>query len=602
MAATSSPETLPAPKSDNLCRLEEFDTLSKLRRGYKVTDIEKESLLTLASGAEAEARSVDMEIARLRALVPELEQTRDSLLKAASRARSLTAPIRKLPPEILVEIFFLTYSSVHFTDSWPNAGYEIPTVLAGNVCSLWQDIAISTPKLWSCITISIGQGLPRRALQRFKEVLELSGNVLLDLTVKTPMWITEPEQMPFSALFPVIQKHSQRWKHLTLYGHPYLVPQFLNNPHSFNSESSTLSLQLPSLYSLEINISADEEFVVPAPMALHIPSASAPNLRNVSIRRTYDHHGGLSFDLPWRQLDSLMFGVRSLSEFFNALSKSTSVTQVRLDAYSPDEERESRPLHPISSDTLTSLRFSLLDGATYDAMSICFDKPTLPHLRELHVVYEAADAEGYYHDPEWPIDSFRIFVNRSGFPITVLTIIGVPMMDSTLIHILECLPRLEALVAEESECVYLLEGDEEEHEYPFLCLTNRLMKRLQVRVQEPTGLRIIGNPVASVDASMSDPTRIQKAYPFLPSLREIILKGCGSQDTFSFKTFLKMVRTRRAAVMALPEGSISILKTVELHIWDQPVDEAVQEEVDHLRLCHEDLVLNVSSDKVRMDV
>ena len=137
MAAISSPETL--PKSDNLRKLEEFDTLSKLRQGYKVTDIEKETLLTLASGAEAEARSVDREISRLRALILELECSRDSLLKAASQARSLAAPIRKLPPEILAEIFFLTYSSVYFSNGGLTAG---PTVLTGNICSSWCNIAI----------------------------------------------------------------------------------------------------------------------------------------------------------------------------------------------------------------------------------------------------------------------------------------------------------------------------------------------------------------------------------------------------------------------------------------------------------------------------
>ena len=135
-----------------------------------------------------------------------------------------------------------------------------------------------------------------------------------------------------SEVFPVIHKHSQRWKHLTLNGPPDLVVQSFRpdlNPHSFNS-SATLPLQLPSLCTLEIDIHTSLEPQEPAPMVLHIPSASAPNLRNVSIMKTYDYHEGLSFDLPWKQLDTLIFGVRYLSEFFDALSKSTSVTQVCL--------------------------------------------------------------------------------------------------------------------------------------------------------------------------------------------------------------------------------------------------------------------------------
>ena len=87
MVETSSSQT--RLKSDKLRKLEEFDILSKLRRGYKVTDIEKESLLTLASGPEAKARLIDAEIVELRALILELEHSRDSLLKAPSQATSV---------------------------------------------------------------------------------------------------------------------------------------------------------------------------------------------------------------------------------------------------------------------------------------------------------------------------------------------------------------------------------------------------------------------------------------------------------------------------------------------------------------------------------
>jgi hypothetical protein len=588
MAAASSPETL--LKSDNLHKLEEFDIISKLRRGYKVTDIEKESLLTLASSAEAEAMSIDTEIARLRALLLELEHSRDSLWKAANQARSLIAPIRKLPPEILGEIFFLTDPSIHFSDGWLTAYYHrIPTVLAGTVCLSWRDIAISTPKLWSLITIATELGLPPRMLQRFEEVLELSGNVLLDLTVKTPLWPTLSEEVTASAVFPIIHKHCQRWKHVTLKGHPDRIVSFFRidlSPYSLNSESSALSLQLPSLCSLELDIAADEE-PEPAPMVLHIPSVSAPNLRYLSILKTYDDHGGLSFDLPWRQLDTLMFGARYLSEFFDALSNATSLTQACL--HDCLFVRQIQPPRPISSDALTSLRFRLIDDVTYRAMLTCFEEFTLPHLRELHICGEVVDGDGYSHSPEWPTDPFKAFVNRSGFPITMLTILGVPMRDYTLVDILECLPQLEALVAEEPGSDYFSEGVEAEG-YKLSWLTNHLMEKLHVRGREPARPRIIGNPVNRADASTSDPNceagdsdSIQEADPFLPYLRELTLKGKGSPDVFSFKIFLEMVRSRHAPAIIHHDGSISTLRRVELRVLLQRIDEAVEKEIDNLR-------------------
>jgi hypothetical protein len=586
----SSPQTL--PKSDILRQLEEFDTLFKLRQGYKVTDVEKETLLSLASGAEAEARSADGEIARLRAVLLELERSRDSLLKAASQARSLFAPIRKVPPEILGEIFFLTYSSIQFSDGALTAGRGMPTVLTGEVCSSWRDIAVSTRKLWACITITMEHGLqvPPWQLQRFKKVLELSGDVLLDLTVETAPWITPFQQMRSSVVFPLLYKHSQRWKHLTLDGHPGFLAEFFRpdlSPGSFNSESSSLSLRLPSLNSLKLVIAG-----ITTHGELHIPATSAPNFRYVSIMKKWHLPSRLSIELPWEQLGMLTFGVDHLSEFFDALSKATSVTQVCLYDCLSLCEGQTQLLRSISSNTLTNLRFRLIDDITYDAMSICFDNFTLPHLRELHIYGQLLEGHDYYHVPEWPIDPFKAFVDRSAFPITVLSILNVPMRDSTLVTMLACLPRLEVLIVKEPRSDRFSEGDR------LSCLTNRLLERLRVHVREPVGKIDTATTRPGAYASLSDSNHEagdsdsgQRVDLFLPHLKEVSLKGKGSPDTFSFETFLKMVQSRRAHL----EGSMSILKTIELQIWNQPVDEAVRKEIDSLRLCHDDLVLDVVS-------
>ena len=62
-----------------------------------------------------------------------------------------------------------------------------------------------------------------------------------------------------------------------------------------------------------------------------------------------------------------------------------------------------------------------------------------------------------------------------------------------------------------------------------------------------------------------------------------------------------MVQSRRVLAMAHPAGSVSVLKTVELRILEQPVLEAVRKEIESLRLCHDDLVLDVVSDYIEMD-
>jgi hypothetical protein len=310
--------------SENFRKLEEFYTLSKLRQGYKVMDVEKQTLLTLASGAEAEARLVDTVIAGPRTSLLELYHSRELLLGAASQARSLVAPIRKLPPEILAEIFILAHSdSIYFSYK----GWWSPSlaVITGKICALWRHVAISTPKLWTCITYALlHKDFPRQVVQRLGEVLELSGNVLLDITVKCPY----SRRCPAGHL---ILQHSQRWKSLVLEGHSSFFARCfrggLDSATSSRSGPATVlsSLQVPSLSILKLlpsMASNNRQAVRHSPV--HIPSASAPNLREVTIGGV--NYEGISYDLPWGQLDTLQFGVsRHLAEFFDMMSKSTSV-------------------------------------------------------------------------------------------------------------------------------------------------------------------------------------------------------------------------------------------------------------------------------------
>jgi hypothetical protein len=130
MAGGSSPEI--PNESKSLRRIEDLDLLSKLRQGYMVTDNEKETLLSLAACLEDEAEAVDPGILGF-------IDSRDKLCKAAEQARSLVAPIRRLPPEILVEIFLLTYSTIHFRHNrrlkQQVGDCGVPMILAGKICS-----------------------------------------------------------------------------------------------------------------------------------------------------------------------------------------------------------------------------------------------------------------------------------------------------------------------------------------------------------------------------------------------------------------------------------------------------------------------------------
>ena len=73
---------------------------------------------------------------------------------------AIFAPIRQLPTKILLEIFLIASPSVSIT-----ATAGTPWKL-GYVCGRWRDIVLSSPNLWSCISL----GFPDEQISKCRGV------------------------------------------------------------------------------------------------------------------------------------------------------------------------------------------------------------------------------------------------------------------------------------------------------------------------------------------------------------------------------------------------------------------------------------------------
>jgi hypothetical protein len=77
---------------------------------------------------------------------------RDAFQKHAEEQNALLSPVRSLPPELLAEIFS------HCIPAWRQRAspyIKRATMLCSHVCGQWRDIALSTPRLWACLSFSI---------------------------------------------------------------------------------------------------------------------------------------------------------------------------------------------------------------------------------------------------------------------------------------------------------------------------------------------------------------------------------------------------------------------------------------------------------------
>ncbi|KAJ6580756.1 hypothetical protein B0H19DRAFT_982308, partial [Mycena capillaripes] len=96
---------------------------------------------------------LDAEILKLQEKLMQLEEERTSLSGYIARNKAILSPIRRIPPEVLGEVFSWTLPSI--TDALSRGRFDMeasPWVLT-QICSRWRAISLSTSSLWSCITI-----------------------------------------------------------------------------------------------------------------------------------------------------------------------------------------------------------------------------------------------------------------------------------------------------------------------------------------------------------------------------------------------------------------------------------------------------------------
>ncbi|KAJ7607910.1 hypothetical protein FB45DRAFT_763762, partial [Roridomyces roridus] len=98
-----------------------------------------------SSRIDARLSVLDGEIARLKQFAAE----RAVLVSYGAQTKAALSPMRRMPNELLIEIFVLTVPSVKSDGPWA-CTFSMrgsPWVLT-HVCSRWRAVAISTPALW----------------------------------------------------------------------------------------------------------------------------------------------------------------------------------------------------------------------------------------------------------------------------------------------------------------------------------------------------------------------------------------------------------------------------------------------------------------------
>ncbi|KAJ7748334.1 hypothetical protein B0H16DRAFT_1725520 [Mycena metata] len=263
----------------------ESSVISDTRREFLLNtnelplDIECPSVQSTISRLRRRLSHHDKSISRLRAQLTQLEEERVSIATDLSRNMGIISPLRRMPPEIILEIFGWTLPSEQETvkHSTINATMQDSPWSLGRICSRWRTVALASQCLWSFIGIDCNVLVEPYPLAVLDMQLQRATSLRIHFAAPTSLQRVHPVDYRIALLKRLVEC-SPRWVEAGLILTPPLVPILVS-----------LRDRIPQLRTLWLD-SVDDSLNPPAEINCF---QVAPALRSASILL-----GGRLFSVP----------------------------------------------------------------------------------------------------------------------------------------------------------------------------------------------------------------------------------------------------------------------------------------------------------------
>ncbi|KAJ7153889.1 hypothetical protein C8R43DRAFT_1001434 [Mycena crocata] len=188
--------------------------LNQLRTGCALTVSESVEIQT-------DLDSLSKELSRLDALILDFSAQRDRVRESIESHRALIAPIRRLPDDIVQEVFLACLPRHRNAAMSPE---EAPLLLC-RICSVWRALALATPMLWASLHVQIAFILQREdRMHAVAQWVKRSGGCPLSLSVSGPSpadypsGLPDPEadEMAPDLLLGTLLQSASRWRDVAL--------------------------------------------------------------------------------------------------------------------------------------------------------------------------------------------------------------------------------------------------------------------------------------------------------------------------------------------------------------------------------------------------
>lgn len=380
--------------------------LLRLHHGHGTFDLDSSKIQQILTDGEKDLADYATEISFLRSKILFIETKMENLRNHLEGYRSLVAPIRKVPDDILRLVFaYLCNKRMTLQKA------IIPPALSlSAVCSHWRYIMLSTPSLWAKISLYFSHEYsPLSCVVQF--YLERSKEALLDVCVTTDWKELLTEKRDHPAFRPLLD-HSHRWRDVIFHGKQAL---------SLFHETASFYPALESLGLFSDDLHHPTDFgVMPKLHSLTLYGLSSPLI---------------SGSFPWHQLKTLtIYDYESNIPSFMKVCTNLQILEMRLEL---DLEPEAELPVSVVHSAIQTLILSL-EGSKEPRMEVLerLLKPlSFPGLTSLHVEVAPKSPE------PWPATAMSAFLARSRFNLTVLSITGIVFIsENDLISFLRHLP------------------------------------------------------------------------------------------------------------------------------------------------------------------
>ncbi|KAK7455194.1 hypothetical protein VKT23_011067 [Stygiomarasmius scandens] len=476
--------------------------------------------------AERDIEHYDAEVSQLRSRILYLQAKQRVLKTHIRQLQSLSAPVRRLPVEVITHIFMLACRDIPVRlDSPPSLGWNPPFTLA-SVCKSWRQIVIGTPQLWCNVQIETNEA---SCLPQARLCLARSGSFPLSLEIDTKE----------DSLFDLLIEECNRWRRFCIHesepaflaklaGNSFPLLEELSIDHTENGHPDLdLFCRAPRLHTLKT------DSLPPKEELLDFPFGQILNL-----------------DLLCNTEDNLIFTALAM---FPEL-QSVIIQDLDSDWLSGVSSRHVSRL----SELVIGMPWVPPASPVKNVLGILMKGLTLPSLKVLSISHEKSSPS------IWPREEIISLFERSKCSLTTLHLDHISVPHSDIITFLQLNPALTEL--------RLKEIRRKLFDFRTYKMGDGNVFRF-ADVISPALLTALHAYKCGMDSLSS---------PLVPKLERLEFVADG--DLFDDRLFLDMVVSRWIPEKdyALAIG-VTSLWSVKITVLGRAIQEEVKSELEHLR-------------------